>query len=179
GSLLQALVVRDANAFEDVERWLQDEQSNPEHGDRAHGALALLPRDALPRLEALLETIRFIGEAPTEPVLLGRRERVERLRQEAEEAKSLREARVAERDIATEQLAEAEAALRDVQASLEMVDIDLRRANADEVNRAGHHGRTQRAREEAARRREELNATRARALSEAGQARTQRADLEQ
>jgi chromosome segregation ATPase len=154
GSLLQALVVRDADAFEEIERWLQAEQSNPEHGDRAHGALALLPRDALPRLEALLEMIRFIGEAPSEPVLLGRRERVERLRQDVEEAKSARALRAAERDAASGRLEEAEVALREVQSSLEMVEIHLRRANADEVNRAGHHGRTLRAREDATRRKE-------------------------
>jgi chromosome segregation protein len=179
GSLLQALVVRDADAFEEVEHWLQAEQNNPEHGDRAHGALALLPRDALPRLEALLESIRFIGEAPSEPVLLGRRERVERLKQEAVEAKSLRSTRAEAREAASEQLQEAEAALRDVQASLEMVEIDLRRSNADEVNRAGHHGRTQRAREDAARRKGEFRSQRERALQEAADARAQRMTLEQ
>ena len=179
GSLLQALVVRDAQSFEDVERWLTEQQSNPEHHERTQGALALLPRDALPRLEALLESIRFIGTAASEPVLLGRRERVERLRQEAEEARALREVRMAERDAAAERVAEAEAALRDLQVSLEMVEIDLRRSNADEVNRAGHHGRTQRAREELERRREELSAARDRARAEGVQFRTQRVELEQ
>jgi chromosome segregation protein len=100
------------------------------------------------------------------------------LRQEVEDARSSRTGRAEARDAATEQLEEAEAALRDVQASLEMVEIDLRRANADEVNRAGHHGRTQRAREEAARRKEEFTAQRERALHEAADARGQRAVLE-
>ena len=179
GSLLQALVVRDADAFEDVERWLQEQQADPEHHEKTQGALALLPRDALPRLEALLESVRFIGQAPSEPVLLGRRERVERLKQEVAEARSLRDARSAEREAAVERVAEAEAALRDLQASVEMVDIDLRRANADEVNRAGHHGRTQRAREELIRRRDDLHVALERSREEAVVLRAQRAELEQ
>jgi chromosome segregation protein len=178
GSLLQALVVRDADAFEEVEHWLRvrQEQDTPE---TPHGALALIPRDALPRLEALLETIRFIGEAPTEPALLGRRERVERLRHEAAEARALRELRLAEREAAAERVAEAEAAVRDLQAQLETVEIDLRRATADEANRAGHQGRTHRARADVDRRREELHQVRDRARADAKEARQQRVQLDQ
>ncbi len=179
GSLLQALVVRDAGAMEEVERWLQQQQQDPEHSERTQGALALLPRDALPRLEALLETIRFIGAAPSEPVLLGRRERVETLRQEATQARALRDRRAQERAASSERVAEAEAAVRDLQASFEAVEMDLRRANADEVNRAGHHGRTQRARQELSRRRQEFNAARERAGEEGRATRAQRFELEQ
>lgn len=179
GSLLQALVVRDADAFAQVEAWLREQQQSPEHAERSQGGLALLPRDALPRLEALLESIRFIGEAPSEPALLGRRERVEKLRLEAAEAHVARQQRAAERAEATERLEESEAALRDLQASIELVDIDLRRASADEVNRAGHQSRTQRSREELDRRREELAAIRERAHQDAESARRERAELEQ
>jgi chromosome segregation protein len=176
GSLLQALVVRDAEACAEIQQWLQQQPDDPDHP--ARGPLALLPRDALPRLEALIEAIQFIGEAAAEPVLLGRRERVLQLRQEAEQARARRAQCAAQREAAGERVAEAEAALRDLQASLESVDIDLRRANADELNRAGHHGRTTRAREDVERRREELRGAQERARAEAAAAREQRSELE-
>ncbi|MGH7443679.1 MAG: chromosome segregation SMC family protein, partial [Longimicrobiales bacterium] len=67
-SLLQALVVRDAGAKQRFRDWLQNQENR-------QGAVALLPQDALPRLEALLEVIDFAGEPADEPVLIGRRER--------------------------------------------------------------------------------------------------------
>jgi chromosome segregation protein len=179
GSLLQALVVRDTDVFDDLERWLLEHQSDPQHGERAHGALALLPRSALPRLEALLETLRFIGETPSEPVLLGRRERLEKLRVEAARVRAAREQLAVEREAAAERVAEAEAATRDVQVSLEMVEADLRRAHADESQRKGQHGRALRAREELNKRRDELTALRERAGQDAQLAREQRAELDQ
>jgi chromosome segregation protein len=179
GSLLQALVVRDANVYDSLERWLLDFQRDPKHGERAHGALALLPRSALPRLEALLETIRFAGELPSEPELLGRRERLERLRVEAAEVLASCERFATERESAAERVTEAEVAGRDVQASLETVVLDLRRAHADEQQRVGHHGRALRARKDLNKRRDELTALSERAAEEARTAREQRAELEQ
>ena len=180
GSLLQAIVVRDIEATGTVESWLRDLQSGESTGaDHPHGGLALLPREALPRLEALLESIRFVGEAPSEPVLLGRKERVERLKQEAEEALALRDQRAQEREDAAQRVADADDAIRELQSVLERVEMDLRRANADEANRAGHHGRTRRALEELERRVEELETSRQRAMDEADAARTQRNELEQ
>ncbi|MGH7470571.1 MAG: AAA family ATPase [Longimicrobiales bacterium] len=176
-SLLQALVVRDAQAVDEVEQWLQEQSV----GGAASftGPLALLPRAALPRLEALIESIRIIGEVPREPILLGRRERVEQLHHEIEQALFVREECGIQREDAAERVAEAEAALRDVQTSLEAVELELRRAYADESNRAGHQGRTTRARQELERRRIELNAARERALGEARTARQQRSEQEQ
>src|SRR5688572_576372 len=76
GSLLQAIVVEDFNNIDDLQRWLTEAESSDAHADAtatAHGplkgAIALLPKEALPRLEALIESIRFIGRPPEEPVL--------------------------------------------------------------------------------------------------------------
>jgi chromosome segregation protein len=176
-SLLQALVVRDTQAVEEIERWLQEQSGRADAGPP--GPLALLPREALPALEALIDAIRVIGEAPREPVLLGRRERFEQLQQESARARALRDQSAAARAAAAENVAEAEAALRDVQISLESVELELRRAHADESNRAGHQGRTARAREDLDRRRHELLDARERALAEARAARGQRTEQEQ
>lgn len=180
GSLLQALVVRDADSFQRVEQFLREQaEQDAEHAISKQGTLALLPRDALPRLEALLDAVRFLGEAPAEPVLLGRRERLEKLRREADEARDALRARLDAREAAAEAVLFGESALRDIQAVIETVEIDLRRAQADEVSRAGQRGRAERTRDEVSRRREELHGVRERALAAATAAREQRSTIEQ
>ena len=75
GSLLQAIVVQDFENIAQLQQWLAAEESQSQ--SQVKGALALIPQDALPRLEALLESMRFVGRPPEETVLLGRREKLE------------------------------------------------------------------------------------------------------
>ncbi len=149
GSLLQTLVVEDGTATQRVRAWLADTQSDS-------GAVALLPQEALPRLEALVEALEFAGDAPSEPVLMGRRERLEQLRREAAAAAEEVERRAAVRAEVVGRIETAESALRELTASLHDLELDLRRAEADEATRAGQRGRTIRSREELERRRREL-----------------------
>src|SRR5690606_40563324 len=102
GSLLQVLVVQDVEAAERVRNWLAV------RGD-GDGAVALIPRSALPRVETLLETVLFAGEPADEPTLIGRRERLEVLRAQAQEADEVRRQRAQAREAASEAVAMAEA----------------------------------------------------------------------
>jgi chromosome segregation protein len=185
GSLLQAIVVEDVNQLEDLQRWIEEAEDentpSPDHPTAQpplKGAIALLPREALPRLEALLETVRFIGRPPEEPVLLGRREKLARLRDEADEAQREREARASAREEASYRIGEIEAELRRLQQQGQEVELELRRADADEANRVGQRGRTERAREELERRRNELVSTIERARNDANNSREERVRLE-
>ncbi len=185
GSLLQAIVVEDFENIEDLHRWINDAEDGNAHADadaRAHGplkgAIALLPKESLPRLEALLDTIRFIGRPPEEPVLLGRREKLARLRAEAEEAQRDRDNRAAARDQASQRIAEIEAELRRLQQLGQETEMELRRADADEANRVGQRGRAERAREELERRRAELTGQIERAMLDAMHSREEHARLE-
>jgi chromosome segregation protein len=171
GSLLQALVVRDANAVATVRAWLAGHHAQA-------GAVALLPREALPRLEALIELLEFAGAAPAEPVLLGRRERMESLRAEIAHARDSATQRTQERQDAVVAIENAEAALRAVQAELHAVELDLRRAEADEATRAGQRGRTERSSAELDRRREELLRVTESSREQAAVARAERQALE-
>jgi chromosome segregation protein len=185
GSLLQAIVVEDFSNVEDLQRWIEEAEDehapSPRHPTAASplkGAIALLPRESLPRLEALLETIRFIGKPPEEPVLLGRREKLARLRDEAETAQRDRDARALAREEASHRIAELEAELRRLQTEGQEAELELRRADADEANRVGQRGRTERAREELERRRNELVNQIERARTDASGARDERVRLE-
>ena len=182
GSLLQAVVVRDHSAVESVRRFIEDRQggraATAAAGDIS-GVVALLPEDALPRLQALLDVLEFAGTAPAEPVIVGRRERLSALRADARIAARERDARAAARQAAAAHVHDAEAALREAGALVEMAELELRRASADEVTRSGRHGRAQRAREDLQRRRAELEAMVERARGEAGAGRGQRAELEE
>jgi chromosome segregation protein len=183
GSLLQAIVVEDVNNLADLEKWIADaEDENVDVHVHVHGplkgAIALLPKESLPRLEALLETIRFIGRPPEEPVLLGRREKLGRLREEAEAAQRDRDQRAGARDAASQRIGEIESELRRLQQLGQEVELELRRADADEANRVGQRGRAERAREELERRRNELVGQIERARTDAVQAREARARLE-
>ena len=168
GSLLQAIVVNDFENIEQLQAALGQED----------GAIALLPRESLPRLEELLSVIRFVGKPPADTVLLGRREKLARLRDEAEEAAQERDYKAEQREEASSRIAEIESELRQLVQQGQQVELDLRRSDADETNRAGQRGRTQRAYEELERRKAELIAMIERAQTEAGEARERRVQLE-
>jgi chromosome segregation protein len=199
GSLLQALVVDDAAGAGRVREWIAAREtqaggasaggasaggakagSAKAGGDAAGaGAVALLPRDALPRLEALIEVLEFAGTPPSEPVLIGRRERLEALRADAAAAADAREARAAERAAAVDRIHAGEDALRELNALIQATELELKRANADEATRAGQRGRAERARDELARRRADLHGLIERARAEAEAARTGRTAMEE
>ena len=170
-SLLQILVVSDTASADRVRDWLAENQSDA-------GAVALLPHHALPRLEALVSELAFAGNAPSEPVLMGRRERLEKLRREAAAAGAEIERRAAMRASVAEQIETAEAAAREQAAGLHDVELELRRAEADEATRAGQRGRTLRTRDELERRRTELQDLVARVQREAAHARDSRLEIE-
>jgi chromosome segregation protein len=203
GSLLQALVVADAGGASRVREWIaaREAQARAQAGGgqaggaRAGGgqaggtkaggdapgagAVALLPRDALPRLEALIEVLEFAGTPPSEPVLIGRRERLEALRAEAEQAAEAREARAAERAAAVDRINAGEDALRELNALIQATELELKRANADEATRAGQRGRAERSRDDLARRRADLHGLIERARAEAEAARGARTAMEE
>jgi chromosome segregation protein len=143
------------------------------------GAVAMLPHDALPRLEALIEVLEFAGTPASEPVLIGRRERLEALRAEAADAAALREARSAERAAAVERLHAAEDGLRELNALVQATELELKRANADEATRSGQRGRAERARDDLERRRGDLHALIERARAEGEGARAARTAMEE
>ncbi|MEJ2184757.1 MAG: AAA family ATPase [Gemmatimonadota bacterium] len=167
GALLQALVVEDDDAAESVEAWLQRD-------DAQSGVLALLPKEALPRVQALLEAIRFVGRPSDEPVLIGRRERLAALRGEAEEAARLRDARAAARSALAERATATETELRELESTVQAVELELRRLDADEAARTDQRARAERARDEVERRRSGLRAAAEQARAEAASARQER-----
>jgi len=171
-SLLQALVVRDPDARQQFRDWFAAQEN-------LHGSVALLPQDALPRLEALLEVIEFVGEPAAEPVLIGRRERLQERLAAAERAETERTRRADARTQAAEAVAAAEIALREMKSRVDAVELDLRRAGADEANRSGQHLRATRAQEELKRRHEELLALVEKARGDAERMRAQRVELEE
>jgi chromosome segregation protein len=180
GSLLQALVVQDAGAVARVRSWLSGEgRSAPAGGEAGEGVVAMLPREALPRLEALIEALEFAGTPASEPVLIGRRDRLERLRSEAEAAARDRDAAADARARAADRIHEAEEALREMNAAVEAAALELSRASADEATRTGQRSRAERSREELERRRADLREVVARAGAEADAARAARTSLEQ
>jgi chromosome segregation protein len=143
------------------------------------GTVALIPRDALPRLEALIDVLEFAGTPPSEPMLIGRREKLERLRAAAASAMEERDARFAQRDEAAGRLHEAEEGLRELAALIQTTDLELERANADEAARSGQRGRAEKMREDLERRRLDLRALIDRARGDADTARATRIELEQ
>jgi chromosome segregation protein len=182
GSLLQALVVRDADAAARVKEWIATHPASApgsKSGEgRVAGTVALLPQEALGRLEALIEVLEFAGSPPSEPMLIGRREKLARLREEAGAAAAERDARADMRAEAAERIQQAEDGLRELNGMVQAAELELKRANADEATRTGQRGRAERAREELDRRRADLLALIDRAHGEAGAARQARADLE-
>jgi chromosome segregation protein len=171
GSLLQTLVVEGEGAVSSLRAWI--DEHHPEKG-----TVALLPRAALPRLEALLAEMEFAGQRPQEPRLLGRRERLAALRAEAQAARTEVERRSEARAEATARLSEAETSLRGLLATLHEVDLELRRTAADESTRAGQKGRAQRALADIDRRAAEQERARTQAMKEAEGFRAQHTQIE-
>jgi chromosome segregation protein len=198
GSLLQALVVKDRDAAARMRAWVAQHSvqsvsvsagvsvrtspsssSSPSSSrSDVQGTVALLPRDALPKLEALLDALEFAGTPASEPTLIGRRERLERLRIQAEQAARERDARAAARDQAADRIHEAEDALRELRTLIQATDLELKRANADEATRSGQRGRAERMREDVERRRSDLHAIIERGRADAERARSARTALE-
>jgi chromosome segregation protein len=178
GSLLQALVVRNGEAGARVKEWVAQHSTQDDRGARIQGTVALLPEEALPRLEALLEMLEFAGTPPSEPMLIGRREKLARLREEADSAAAERDARAALRAEAASRIEDAEAALREVQAMVQSAQFELSRANADESTRTSQRTRLEKSKEELERRRADLRSVIERARGEADAARKARTELE-
>ncbi|MCI0433362.1 MAG: AAA family ATPase [Gemmatimonadetes bacterium] len=166
GSLLQTLIVERGDAADRIRAWIADH-----HPDK--GAVALLPRDALPRLEAFIEVLTFAGQSPSEPVLIGRQERLQSLRQDAARAHADVERLTAARAAAAAAVGATENRMRALQATIGDVDLELRRAEADESTRAGQRGRAERMLSDIARRRGELDDALRAAREEAATARAQ------
>jgi chromosome segregation protein len=137
-----------------------------------------LPREALPRLYALIEALEFGGAPPSEPILIGRREKLARLQREAETAQAAVERLAAARIVAEESVGSMEASLRELMETIEAVERDMRRAEADEASRSGQRGRAERTRTELGRRREELAEFAEQARADAAAARAERARFE-
>ena len=172
GSILQLLVVRDAAAAERVRARIA------EHGGD-DGAIAIVTRDAVPAIQSLLDEMLFAGRPAAEPVLIGRREKLEALRAEARAAEEEREARARAREAAAEAVAEAEAVLREREAAVQAAEIEVRRAEADEIARSGQAERLERTRAELDRQHSALVAAAHNARAEADAARRERARLEE
>ncbi len=171
GSLLQTLVLDDPGGAALVRRWLEREAVE-------RGTVALIQRRDLPKLASLLDALEFAGIAPTEPTLLGRAEQLERLRAEAAASARELEARAAARQEIVDRRAGAEVEVRERQAELHALELELRRAQADEQARTAQRDRAERARAELRQRRAELEAAAVRARTEAARARTERGRLE-
>jgi chromosome segregation protein len=171
GSLLQTLVVEGHDAATTLRDWI-----DRNHPDK--GAVAMLPRAALPTLEAFLAELEFAGASPDEPVLVGRRERLNSLRAQAERSRSDVERLLAERAAAADAAEKASAEVRETVEALHQIELELRRTAADETTRAGQRGRTQRSLADLERRQEELVSARQSALAEAARAKQGQARLE-
>ncbi|HKJ92300.1 MAG TPA: AAA family ATPase, partial [Longimicrobiales bacterium] len=167
GALLQALVVEDDAAAERIDAWMQREGSES-------GVLALLPKEALPRVQALLDAVRFVGRPSEEPVLIGRRERLATLRGEVEEAERARDARAAARGALAERAGATEAELRELESTVQTVELELRRLQADEAARTDQRARAERTRDELERQRSGLRAAAEQARAEAESGRQER-----
>ncbi|MGH7443658.1 MAG: hypothetical protein ACREKM_02220, partial [Longimicrobiales bacterium] len=93
-------------------------------------------------------------------------------------AEQVRDECAAARTRAGDEVAHAEMRVREMKARIDAVELDLRRASADEANRSGQHVRVTRVREELERRRTELLALVEKGRIEADEARAQRGRLE-
>ena len=171
GSMLQALVVEDTRAADAVRQWLADHQPSD-------GAVALIARADVAALNALLQRFEFAGSVPSEPVLVGRRQRLERLRRESAAAADEVERVGMRRTAAATETTAADEALHQLSSALHEAELELRRAAADETTRAGQRTRADRALADLARRRDELTASVERARADAATARDERARLE-
>ncbi len=163
GAILQVLVVEDEPALDRLRRWVS------EHGPQ-QGVLALLVQDDLERVRELVAAFEFAGEPASEPVLLGRRERLTALRSQAEVAARTREARAAARSSLAAKVEETESEVRELEEKARGLEMELRRLDADEAARSGQRARTERNRDELEQRRAGLRASAEQARAEAGKA---------
>ncbi len=171
GALLQALVVTDDAAIRRLRAWVD------EHGPDS-GVLALLREADLDRLRDLVAAFEFAGEPASEPVLLGRRERLAALRTRAEAATRDREARAASRATLARKVEEAEAEARELEENARGLELELRRLDADEAARAGQRARAERSRDELERQRIGLRAAAEQARAESAAAMAEAASVE-
>ena len=171
GSLLQAVVVEDADAVRALRSWIAEH-----HPDR--GAIALLPRSALVRLEALLAEVEFAGKAPAEPVLVGRKERLKAQREAADVARATVAELALKRNDVGLHISSIENNLKELISTAHEVNLELRRTAADEDTRAGQKGRAERALAELERRRGELETSRTEARLAGERARGEHAEME-
>ena len=171
GSLLQLLVVSDDAAAARVREWLAAR-------GESEGAVALIPRAALPRVQDMLDAVLFAGAPADEPALIGRRERLESLRAESRAAEQAREELARVREEAAEFVAVAETRLREAEAALQAADTEVRRAEAEAAAQAGQHERLERAVADLERQHEALIAASKQAEADAEAARAERARLE-
>ena len=160
GALLQALVVADEATVDRVREWVAGRGSDS-------GVLALLREEDVEGVKRLLDALRFAGEPASEPVLLGRRDRLRRLKEQAEQATRTREARSAARGSLASNIEEAEAEVRELEERARGVELELRRLDADEAARAGQRARAERSRDELERQRAGLRAAAEQARAEA------------
>lgn len=137
GSLLQVLVVEDEEAVEELGRWL-------ERQDDVEGVLALLPERDLDDARVLLEALRVAGRPNAAPALVGREQRLQRLREQAARAADERRERLEQRDALAARLEQAGDAQRERERELHEREIELRRAAADESARSERRERLER-----------------------------------
>ena len=172
GAILQALVVEGDEAVARLREWIAE--NGPEKG-----VLALLREGDVERVRELLAAFEFAGEPASEPVLLGRRERLAELRTEAEEATRTREARAAARASLAEKVEATEAEVRELEASASELELELRRLDADEAARSGQRARAERTRDELEQKRAGLRAAAEQARAEADAAEEEAEELEE
>jgi chromosome segregation protein len=163
GALLQMLVVRDDAALERLRSWIG------EHGPEV-GVLAMLREADAPMLRELVAALEFAGQPASEPVLLGRRERLLALRASAEKATRVREARAAARASLARSIEATEAEARELEERARGLELELRRLDADEAARSGQRARADRARTDLERQRAGLRGNAEQARAEAAAA---------
>lgn len=171
GSLLQMLVIEGDDTADRVRRWLSRDGAE-------RGAVALLPLPDMPKLEALIAVLELAGEPANEPILLGRRKKLEALRTASGVAAADVERLDAARQEVASRIEAAEARFHEIGVELHGVEVELARAKADEATRTGQRGRAERERAALVQRRDELEAAVAAARREATAAREQHAALE-
>jgi chromosome segregation protein len=172
GAILQALVVEDDAAVERLREWIAEQ--GPEQG-----VLALIRQADLDRVREVIGAFEFAGRPASEPVLLGRRERLAALRSEAEKATRTREARAASRASLSRSVETTEAEVRELEETARGLELELRRLDADEAARAGQRARTERSLDELDQRGAGLRAAAEQARAEAAAAEEEVEELTQ
>jgi chromosome segregation protein len=160
GSILQMLVVRDDAALDRLRGWIA------EHGPEA-GVLAMLREADASKVRDLVDALEFAGQPASEPVLLGRRERLVALRRQAEKATRNREARAAARASLAGSIEATEGETRELEERARGLDLELRRLDADEAARSGQRARAERNRADLVRQRAGLRGAAEQARAEA------------